>query len=359
MSENDTIGSDSDATTTPAASTGTDDGSTTSNTRSDDQGRHDTATVEGATNPDEPSAVTGDTETDPGLLEARLEVLREENERLRREYARARRSQYRQTAIGLGVLGTLAAVAAILFPEQSPILLALGGTGLFGAVLTYYLTPEQFVPATVGERIHRAHTANQAALIDDLGLQDDRLYVPTPERETMARLFVPQRADHELPPADVLDHLLLHDGPAFWIDADGHATTTTFARIAPSQRLLDRIHVARGFTAYQHYGAVRDLSTAVNQSIQRSTSDAGTRDRRPPGRDDDTSPHTPSLIVAPALDAPDGVRSASGHRRDRNRRATPRLSTRPGVRPRRRRRARRPSDSARPAGAPGERLSRG
>jgi hypothetical protein len=101
----------------------------------------------------------------------------------------------------------------------------------------------------------------------------------------------------------VLDHLLLHDGPAFWIDADGHATTTTFARIAPSQRLLDRIHVARGFTAYQHYGAVRDLSTAVNQSIQRSTSDAGTRDRRPPGRDDDTSPHTPSLIVAPALDA--------------------------------------------------------
>jgi len=209
MSENDTIGSDSDATTTPAASTGTDDGSTTSNTRSDDQGRHDTATVEGATNPDEPSAVTGDTETDPGLLEARLEVLREENERLRREYARARRSQYRRTAIGLGVLGTLAAVAAILFPEQSPILLALGGTGLFGAVLTYYLTPEQFVPATVGERIHRAHTANQAALIDDLGLQDDRLYVPTPERETMARLFVPQRADHELPPADVLDHLLV------------------------------------------------------------------------------------------------------------------------------------------------------
>jgi len=25
----------------------------------------------------------------------------------------------------------------------------------------------------------------------------------------------------------VLDHLLLHDGPAFWVDANGHATTTT------------------------------------------------------------------------------------------------------------------------------------
>jgi len=24
----------------------------------------------------------------------------------------------------------------------------------------------------------------------------------------------------------VLDHLLLHDGPAFWVDANGHATTS-------------------------------------------------------------------------------------------------------------------------------------
>ena len=32
----------------------------------------------------------------------------------------------------------------------------------------------------------------------------------------------------------VLDHLLLHDSPAFWVDANGHATTTTLAQIAPS-----------------------------------------------------------------------------------------------------------------------------
>ena len=101
----------------------------------------------------------------------------------------------------------------------------------------------------------------------------------------------------------VLDHLLTHDGPAFWVDADGHATTTVFARIAPSRRLLDRIHVARGFTAYQHYGAVCDLPAAVNQSIQASTADTGAAGRRAPGRDEDTSPHTPALIVAPAVDA--------------------------------------------------------
>ena len=101
----------------------------------------------------------------------------------------------------------------------------------------------------------------------------------------------------------VLDHLLLHDGAAFWIDANGHATTATLTQIAPSQRLLNRIHVARGFTAYQHYAAVCDLPTAVNKSIQMSTTDVRAARPGEPSRDEDTSPHTPSLIVAPAVDA--------------------------------------------------------
>jgi hypothetical protein len=101
----------------------------------------------------------------------------------------------------------------------------------------------------------------------------------------------------------VLDHLLLHDGPAFWVDANGHATTTTLAQIAPSNRLLNRIHVARGFTAYQHYGTVCDLPAAANQSIQESTDNTEARGSQPPASDNDSSPHTPSLIVAPAVDA--------------------------------------------------------
>jgi hypothetical protein len=88
----------------------------------------------------------------------------------------------------------------------------------------------------------------------------------------------------------VLDHLLLHDGPVFWVDANGHATTTTLSRIAPSRRLLDRIYIARGFTAYQHYGTVCDLPTAVNQSIQDSTA-AERSNNRQPTDDDGGSPH--------------------------------------------------------------------
>ena len=101
----------------------------------------------------------------------------------------------------------------------------------------------------------------------------------------------------------VLDHLLLHDGPAFWVDANGYATTTTLAQIAPSQRLLDRIHVARGFTAYQHYSAVCDLPTAVNRSIDESIVGTESVTQQTSQGDRGTDAHTPSLIIAPAVDA--------------------------------------------------------
>ena len=101
----------------------------------------------------------------------------------------------------------------------------------------------------------------------------------------------------------VLDHLLLHDGPAFWVDADGHATTTILAQIAPSQRMLNRIHVARGFTAYQHYSAVCDIPTVVNQAIQASTAKSWPTAGRTADRDEEAWSHTPALIVAPAIDA--------------------------------------------------------
>ncbi|WP_425438192.1 hypothetical protein [Natronorubrum halalkaliphilum] len=99
----------------------------------------------------------------------------------------------------------------------------------------------------------------------------------------------------------VLDHLLLHDGAAFWVDGNGHATTTALARIAPSQRLLDRINVARGFTAYQHYGAICALPKAMNRSIQQSTTDSNASRQRRANRDEASS-HTPSLLVVPAVD---------------------------------------------------------
>jgi len=75
----------------------------------------------------------------------------------------------------------------------------------------------------------------------------------------------------------VLDHLLMSEGTAYWVDAAGHARTDTLARLAPSARMLNRIQVARGFTAYQHAALIENVTEL-------------------------TTPDTP-LVVAPAIDA--------------------------------------------------------
>ncbi|MFC4987829.1 hypothetical protein [Saliphagus infecundisoli] len=139
-----------------------------------------------------------ESEEDDLDLAAQIELLAAENRRLRDEYARARQSRYRHTAIGLGSIGALAALGGLLFPDARDVLFALAATGLFGAVLTYYLTPGRFVAGEVGERVYAPLAGNEAAIADDLGLGEDRIYLP---REGSVRLYVPQRSGGELPEA--------------------------------------------------------------------------------------------------------------------------------------------------------------
>jgi hypothetical protein len=57
----------------------------------------------------------------------------------------------------------------------------------------------------------------------------------------------------------------LTDGrPAYWVDARNTATTYALAEVARTDRLLDRVHVARAFTAYQHHELVRELVRRVD-----------------------------------------------------------------------------------------------
>ena len=142
-------------------------------------------------------------------------------------------------------------------------------------------------------------TDRNRTLIDQADSSTDEMLLPSLD-DDITLLDVEGSRGVQILQSLVLEHLLLHDCPAFWVDANGHATTT-LAQIAPSQRLLDRIHVARGFTAYQHFGAVCNLSTAVNRIIRNSTTNDSRRPRQP--QNQDGSQHTPSLIVAPAVDA--------------------------------------------------------
>jgi len=164
---------------------------------------------------DEPAGSDRADGSGPGraALRARIDYLEAENEQLRQQYARAKQSQYRRTAIWLAVLGVLALVGAVLFPAVRTVLIAVGSTGVFAAVLTYYLTPERFVAASVGERVYRAFADTFVAVVAELGLAEERVYVPRGEGDVSVRLFVPQRAAYTVPAGDALeDVFVIPDG---------------------------------------------------------------------------------------------------------------------------------------------------
>lgn len=145
-------------------------------------------------------------------LRAQVDLLRAENERLRNEYARARRTSYRRTALGLAGVGAVAVLAGVLFPAARQVLFVLGAVGLFGGILTRYLTPARFVAAETGERVYAAQADTLDALTDQLGLSDHRLYVPV-TGDPPAKLFLPQHTEYELPDWDALEGPLVVDVP--------------------------------------------------------------------------------------------------------------------------------------------------
>jgi hypothetical protein len=148
---------------------------------------------------------TADADSALDSLRLELERLRERNEQLQETYARARKAEYRRAALGMAVLGVVAVASAALLPVVRDVLLVLGATGLFGAILIYYLTPERFVAAAVGRGVYRAMATDRTALVAELGLADERVYVPTAETGGRVRLFVPQFEEYTVPPVEALD----------------------------------------------------------------------------------------------------------------------------------------------------------
>lgn len=161
-------------------------------------------------------------------LRARATVLAEENRRLRQEYVRARRTTYRRTAAGLAFVGLLAGVTGILFPDGREILFALGFTGLFGAVLTLYLSPSQVIAADVCERVYAAMATNGEALATQLGLASVRRYVPATERA--ASLFVPASEVGDLPSGERGPLVVAEGERGLLLDATGAFLFEEFER---------------------------------------------------------------------------------------------------------------------------------
>lgn len=141
-------------------------------------------------------------------LQAQVDLLQTENQRLRNEYSRARQAGYRRTALGLAVVGVTAVLGGGLLPAARTVLFVLGAIGLFGAVLTGYLTPERFVAAETGERVYAAQAETLSGLTGQLGLEGTSVYVPV-DGSPAGRLFVPQHREYTIPDDEQLEKPLV------------------------------------------------------------------------------------------------------------------------------------------------------
>jgi uncharacterized small protein (DUF1192 family) len=129
-------------------------------------------------------------------LRTQLAVLQEENERLRTEYARARRTAYRRTATALAGVGLIAIAVGALLVDVREVLFVIGAIGIFGGILTRYLTPERVLTVNVSDSLYTALDANGEQIRDELGLQPTTVYT---QADSGLRAFIPQHQDFDLP----------------------------------------------------------------------------------------------------------------------------------------------------------------
>jgi len=144
-----------------------------------------------------------DADTERGDAEQRIRQLEAENKRLREEYVRTQQSRNRLTAGALLGVGLIGLAIGILFPAERTVFFALGTTGVFGAILTYFLSPQKVVPAAVGRSMYDTISDTGSAIRDELGLTAESVYCPVEstdsDRHAPVRLFVPQSTDYEIP----------------------------------------------------------------------------------------------------------------------------------------------------------------
>ena len=188
---------------------------------------------------------------DSAEIHAQIAVLEAENNRLREEYTRARQVTYWRTAIALVSVGVVGLLGGIVFPDARTVLFALGGTGVFAGVLTFFLTPEQFVSARVGAHVFQALTDDRGAVIDELGLDGEPVYVPADE----VRLFVPRSDTEQLPDQSALTDLFVVPTPP---DRGGVAFHST------GDALLEELTAVRD----QSLGATpRDAAAVLSDAV--------------------------------------------------------------------------------------------
>lgn len=81
-------------------------------------------------------------------------------------------------AVGLLLVAAAAAAGTVVAPEFGDVLVALAGTGVYGAVLLVTLTRGRYVPASVSRSIYEALSENETAIASEFGFDGGFRYVP-------------------------------------------------------------------------------------------------------------------------------------------------------------------------------------
>jgi hypothetical protein len=112
-----------------------------------------------------------------------------------------RQRRYRIGIISLAALGTLMGVAGIVIENSRTVLFALSGIGLFGAILSYMLVPERFIPTSLAWRTYAPLAEIGPLLVTTFGLSDRQVYFPTDNGRV--RLLIPESSrsldNHDIP----------------------------------------------------------------------------------------------------------------------------------------------------------------
>jgi hypothetical protein len=238
---------------------------------------------------DTSETVGGESERDSETKqEAELQELREENARLRSHYAEAKRSSYHRESLALATVGFVAGSVGMVITTAQQVLFSIAGIGIFAAILTWFLTPEQFIPANIGRAVFSPSARDRDAIAAQLGLSATRVYLVT---EDGPRLFVPKRDEYELPAEDDLtDPFVIGD------------ETTRGLSLEPSAKnLLDEFEAthqgplpddARELAILLVEGATEGLEVATNIKVDvdaddgRATFDIATAQFGPPAQFD-------------------------------------------------------------------------
>jgi len=141
--------------------------------------------------------------------EERIETLEARNRELERENARLRSVTgplvtYRHGVVLFLLVSVGAAAGTFLYPGSRDVLIAVAGTGAFGAILLGMLVQEWFLSASVSRAIYDTLCENETRIASRLGVAETSRYVPTGRESLGVRLYLSRSLDDPIPPSDAL-----------------------------------------------------------------------------------------------------------------------------------------------------------